>query len=69
LGKTVKELGLDDKQPFLPIEEHATLEQLLAARSGIYLPSSPGGRRQKSPRLGFALQLHGDDLHARECKV
>jgi CubicO group peptidase (beta-lactamase class C family) len=38
VDKTVKQLGLDDKQPFLPIEEHATLIQLLASRSGIYLP-------------------------------
>src|SRR4051812_44010850 len=39
LTKTVKQLGLDDVQKFLPIEEHATLEQLLTARSGIYHPS------------------------------
>jgi CubicO group peptidase (beta-lactamase class C family) len=39
LDKTVKQLGLEDKEPFLPIEENATLVQLLAARSGIYLPA------------------------------
>ena len=38
IDKTVKQLVLDDKQPFLPMEEKATLIQLLAARSGIYLP-------------------------------
>ena len=38
LDKTVVQLGLQDKVPFLPIEEHATLVQLLASRSGIYLP-------------------------------
>jgi CubicO group peptidase (beta-lactamase class C family) len=38
IDKTVKDLGLDDKQPFYPTEEHATLEQLMAARSCIYLP-------------------------------
>jgi CubicO group peptidase (beta-lactamase class C family) len=38
LYKTVKQLGLDDKEPFLPIEANATLVQLLASRSGIYLP-------------------------------
>jgi CubicO group peptidase (beta-lactamase class C family) len=38
IDKSVKQLGLDDKQPFLPIEEKATLIQLLASRSGIYLP-------------------------------
>src|SRR5579864_710780 len=46
LGKNVKELGLDDKEPFLPIEEHATLEQLLTARSGIYIAS---GNKQLDP--------------------
>jgi CubicO group peptidase (beta-lactamase class C family) len=38
LDKTVVQLGLQDNVPFLPIEEHATLVQLLASRSGIYLP-------------------------------
>jgi CubicO group peptidase (beta-lactamase class C family) len=39
LDKTVVQLGLDDKDPFLPIEAKATLVQLLASRSGIYLPT------------------------------
>ena len=39
LDKTVKQLGLDDKDPFLPMEANATLVQLLASRSGIYLPA------------------------------
>jgi CubicO group peptidase (beta-lactamase class C family) len=38
INKNVKDLGLDDKQPFVGMEEHATLEQLMAARSCIYLP-------------------------------
>jgi CubicO group peptidase (beta-lactamase class C family) len=38
LDKTVKQLGLDDKEPFLLMEAQATLVQLLASRSGIYLP-------------------------------
>lgn len=54
LSKTVKELGLDDKQPFLPIEEHATLEQLLAARSGIYLPTGSSGQKDYMPARGSA---------------
>ena len=33
LEKTVVELGLQEKIPFLPIEEQATLEHLMAARS------------------------------------
>src|SRR5579872_2626978 len=40
LEKTVKELGLDDVQKFLPIEEKARLEWLLMSRSGIYHPDS-----------------------------
>lgn len=35
-GKTVKQLGLDDTVPFTALEEKATLEQLMTARSGIY---------------------------------
>ena len=38
IDKNVVQLGLDDKTPFLPIEAKATLVQLLASRSGIYLP-------------------------------
>jgi hypothetical protein len=52
LDKTVKQLGLDDAQPFLPIEEHATLYQLLTARSGIYLPSGNANLDVRLPRRG-----------------
>ena len=38
-SRTVRELGLDDTQPFLPVEEKATLYDLLTAQSGIYLRS------------------------------
>jgi hypothetical protein len=38
-GCCFRRVSIDDVQPFLPIEEKATLEQLLAARSGTYLPS------------------------------
>lgn len=51
-SKTVKQLSLDDLQPFLPIEENATLEQLLAARSGIYLPSGNENLDQYTPKRG-----------------
>lgn len=37
LHATVKELGLEDLRPFSKVEERATLEHLLTARSGIYL--------------------------------
>ena len=52
LTKTVKQLGLDDKQPFLPSEEEVTLEQLLTARSGIYLPTGSFGQKDYMPPRG-----------------
>jgi CubicO group peptidase (beta-lactamase class C family) len=52
LNKTVKELRLDDVQPFLPIEEHATLLNLLTARSGIYHLSGNDELSSVSPRRG-----------------
>jgi CubicO group peptidase (beta-lactamase class C family) len=58
LQKTVKELGLTDVQPFLPIEERAKLEQLLAGRSGIYIvPDKPDPHSADSfqPRRGSQL--------------
>lgn len=35
-SRSVKQMGLEDKIPFAPLEEKATLEQLMTARSGIY---------------------------------
>ena len=52
LNKTVKELGLDDVKPFLPAEEHATLLQLMMARSGIYLESGNTGLDAAAPKRG-----------------
>lgn len=39
LDRTVEDAGLEDTQPFLPIEAGATIRHLLMARSGVYLPS------------------------------
>lgn len=50
LRKTVEDLGLNDVQAFLPIEKHATLEHLLTARSGIYLPTANKELTDLSPR-------------------
>jgi CubicO group peptidase (beta-lactamase class C family) len=47
LASTVKELGLDDLEPFLPIEEDARLGNLIMSRSGIYYFND-----QDSPRRG-----------------
>jgi len=52
LGTNVKDLGLEEKEPFLPIEEHATLEQLITARSGIYLPNGSFGHDAITPKRG-----------------
>ncbi len=52
LSQTVKQLGLQEATPFLPIEEHATLEHLLTARSGIYLPSGNDELDLQTPKRG-----------------
>jgi CubicO group peptidase (beta-lactamase class C family) len=50
LNKTVKQLGLDDVQPFMSFEEEATLLDLVRARSGVYHPSGNEGLTSLSPR-------------------
>lgn len=58
LQKTVKQIGLDDKQPFLPIEERATLEQILAGRSDIFIvpeKPDPSSADNYQPRRGSSL--------------
>ena len=52
LNKSVEELGLEDVQPFLPIEKEATLLHLLTARSGIYHASGNESLTSLSPRRG-----------------
>jgi CubicO group peptidase (beta-lactamase class C family) len=52
LNSSVEELGLTDVQPFLPIEKGATLQHLLTARSGIYLPTANEELTALSPRRG-----------------
>ena len=52
LSKTVVELGLTDVQPFLEVEQSATLRHLLMARSGIYLPSGNEESRRSRPGVG-----------------
>jgi CubicO group peptidase (beta-lactamase class C family) len=51
-NRTVEQLGLTDVQPFLPIEKGATLQHLLTARSGIYLPTANEELTALSPRRG-----------------
>jgi CubicO group peptidase (beta-lactamase class C family) len=52
LRKTVKDLGLQEAEPFLPNEERATLEHLITARSGIYLKSGNDGLDAVAPKRG-----------------
>ena len=52
LEATVKQLGLDDVQPFQPVEERATLRHLLTARSGIYHPAGNPELEAPSPKRG-----------------
>jgi CubicO group peptidase (beta-lactamase class C family) len=51
-GRTVKDLGLQEADPFLPIEEHAQLMHLLTARSGVYLPSGNDELDAAAPKRG-----------------
>lgn len=52
LSKTVKQLGITDKQGLLPLEETATLRQLIASRSGVYHPSGSFGQADYMPKRG-----------------
>jgi CubicO group peptidase (beta-lactamase class C family) len=52
MNKTVTQLGLEDKQPFIPPEDHATLEQLMAARSGIFLDTRTDFLTKLQPERG-----------------
>ena len=54
MNQTVVQLGLQDKVPFLEIEQHATLEQLMMSRSGIYIPSGNGDQEKILPKRGSA---------------
>jgi CubicO group peptidase (beta-lactamase class C family) len=53
LDATVAELGIDDRTPLTAEEKAATLEHLLASRSGVYIPAArenSGHRRRRPPR-------------------
>ena len=52
LDQTVVQLGLEDKTPFLESERHATLQQLLMARSGIFIRSGNDEQDKLSPKRG-----------------
>ncbi len=53
LDKTIKELGIDDVEGILPIEETATVQDIISARSGVYHPEGyPGGMQEYAPERG-----------------
>lgn len=53
LDKTIKELGIDDVEGILPIEETATVRDIISARSGVYHPEGyPGGMQEYAPERG-----------------
>lgn len=53
LNKTIKELGIDDVEGILPIEQTATVQDIISARSGVYHPEGyPGGMQEYAPKRG-----------------
>ena len=49
-SSTLLELGIDDRQPLTPQEKSACISDLLAARSGVYLPAAYAGADQDQSR-------------------
>ncbi len=57
-SKSLARLGIDDRQALSAAEREATVQDLLAARSGVYHPASnPGDNLADAPRRGS--QRHG----------
>lgn len=54
LDQTVEQLGLEDKTPFIEPEQHVTLQQLMMARSGIYIQSGNDQQDKLTPKRGAA---------------
>jgi CubicO group peptidase (beta-lactamase class C family) len=53
LDKTLEDLNINDVSKLLPIEKKATLKDLIAARSGVYLNGSNSGDfRRYAPKRG-----------------
>jgi CubicO group peptidase (beta-lactamase class C family) len=53
LDKTLKDLGMSDHGGLLPVEEKATIRDLISARSGIYhKASNPGDNTADAPARG-----------------
>lgn len=54
LDSTLAELGIDDHSPLSPEEKQATFADLLASRSGVYIPAARenSGHRKRRPERG-----------------
>jgi CubicO group peptidase (beta-lactamase class C family) len=52
MGQSVVQLGLEDKTPFVEPEQHATLQQLMMSRSGIYIANGNGDQEKMVPHRG-----------------
>ena len=58
LGTTLGEVGIEDTPPLTGQEKSATIEDLLTARSGVYLPPPEGGTSFLPPRGAYAPGTH-----------
>ncbi|MBI3682199.1 MAG: serine hydrolase [Acidobacteria bacterium] len=52
LSKTIKDLGVTDHGGLLPVEQQATIEHLITARSGVYHDASNAGDAPVKPARG-----------------
>lgn len=52
LNATLEELEIDDKTPLNETEKQATIDQIINARSGVYLPASNAGSGPNRPERG-----------------
>ena len=52
LDTTLEELGIDDVNSLNEIEKQATIDQIINARSGIYLPAANAGSGPNMPKRG-----------------
>lgn len=52
LNSTLEELGIDDVNPLNESEKQATIEQIINARSGVYLPAANAGSGANMPKRG-----------------
>src|ERR1700688_2862001 len=58
LGATLGEVGIDDTPALTEQEESATIEDLLTARSGVYLPPPEAGPSFLPPPAPYAPGTH-----------